>query len=166
MNAIVYTSNSGFTAQYAQMLGEKLDLPVYELSAAQKSIEKGSEILYLGWLFASSVKGYKKAAKQYNIAAVCGVGLCDTGALLDEVRKANALPASLPLFTLQGGMDHAKLRRINKLMIHMLTKGLSGKADRSESEERMLALIQTDGNYVREENLSAVIEWYESGESK
>lgn len=166
MNAIVYTSNSGFTAQYAEMLGEALRLPVYELAAAQKAVETGSEILYLGWLFASSVKGYKKAAKRYKVAAVCGVGLCDTGALLAEVRKANSLPESLPLFTLQGGMDHQKLRGINKVMIHMLIKGLAGKADRSVSEERMLALIQADGNYVSETNLSAVIEWYKGRESE
>lgn len=160
MKAIVYTSNSGFTAKYAKMLGEKIGLPVYELTDAANYIQKGTEIIYFGWLFASSVKGYKKAAKRYEISAVCGVGLCDTGALLSEVRKAISLPDSIPLFTLQGGMNHSKLRGINKFMINMLTKGLSSQTNRSESDERMLSLLQNDGDYVSEENLSAVLEWY------
>lgn len=38
-NAIVYTSNTGFTEQYARLLGEKTGLPVYPLSEAER---KGS----------------------------------------------------------------------------------------------------------------------------
>lgn len=43
MNAIVYTSNTGFTAQYAGLLGEKLNLPVYSLDTAKKKLD------YLTW---------------------------------------------------------------------------------------------------------------------
>lgn len=160
MKAIVYTSNTGFTAQYAKLFGEKVGIPFYELTDADKHLGKGTEIIYFGWLFASSVKGYKKAAKKYKIAAVCGVGLCDTGALLNEVRKAISLPEEIPLFTVQGGMNHTKLRGINRFMINMLTKSIASKSERSESEERMLFLLQNDGNYVSEENLSAVLQWY------
>lgn len=67
MNAIVYTSNTGHIAQYAKLLGEKTGLLVYELSTALKKLEKGTSVIYLGWLFANSVKGYKKAVK--NTAA-------------------------------------------------------------------------------------------------
>lgn len=162
MNAIVYTSNTGHTAQYAKMLGEKIGLPVYSLDEATKSLPKQTDIIYFGWLFASSIKSYRKAAKNYKISAVCGVGLCDTGCLLDEVRGANALPQKMPLFTLQGGINHSKLRGINKFMINMLVKGLSSKNDRSEDDERMLSLIKNDGNYVSEDNLSAVLNWYEN----
>lgn len=38
MNAIVYTFNTSFTAQYAKLLGEKLNLPVYSLDAVKKSL--------------------------------------------------------------------------------------------------------------------------------
>ena len=61
MKAIVYTSNTGFTARYAQMLGEKLALPVLELKDACKQLPKGTEIIYMGWLFASAVKGTPSA---------------------------------------------------------------------------------------------------------
>ena len=76
MKAIVYTSNTGHTAKYAKMLGEKTSLPVYALGEAKKQLSSGTEIIYLGWLFANGIKGYKKAAKKYKISAICAVGLC------------------------------------------------------------------------------------------
>ena len=166
MKAIVYTSKTGHTAEYAKIIGEKMNLSVYSLKDAKKRIKEKTEILYLGWLFASHIKGYKKANAKYNIRAVCAVGLCDTGALLAEVRNVNKIPENIPLFTLQGGMDRSKLRGIHKWMIQMLQKGLSAQAQRSESEERMLCLLAQDANYVSEENLSALMKWYDENSGK
>ena len=56
-SAIVYTSNTGYTAEYARMLGEKTGLPVWELASRQ--VPKGSDIVYLGWLMAGNIQGYK-----------------------------------------------------------------------------------------------------------
>ena len=160
MKAIVYTSNTGHTAKYAKMLGEKTGLPVYALSEAAKQLSNGTEIIYLGWLFANNIKGYKKAAKQYKISAICAVGLCDTGTAIAEVRKVNAISEETLLFTMQGGMDKTRLRGINKFMINMLTKGLSSQKERSENDERMLYLLTHDQNYVSEENITAFMKWY------
>lgn len=158
--AIVYTSKTGFTRQYAQLLGKGLRLPVYSLEDALYGLDQGSPILYLGWIHASAIRDYRKASKSFTLCAVCGVGLCDTGTLTDQVRKATAIPASIPLFTLQGGFDRSKLKGLDKLMISMLVKGLSAQEKRSEQDERMLALLQTDGNYVSPENLKGVLDWY------
>ena len=160
MKAIVYTSNTGHTAEYAKILGEKTGLPVYALSEATKQLSNGTEIIYLGWLFANNIKGYKNAAKQYKISAICAVGLCDTGTAIAEVRKVNAISEETPLFTMQGGMDKTKLHGINKVMINMLTKGMDSKKDRTEDDERMLYLLKNDQNYVSEENITAFMKWY------
>ena len=63
MKVIVYTSNTGHTAAYSKILGAKTGLPVYALNEAAKKLQKGTEIIYLGWLFANNIKGYKKATK-------------------------------------------------------------------------------------------------------
>ncbi len=160
MNAIVFTSNTGHTAEYAKMLGEKTGLPVYSLKEAQKSLVSNTPIIYLGWLFANAVKGYKKASRKFKICAVCAVGLCDTGTAITEVRKANAMSNELPLFTMQGGMDKTKLHGINKLMINMLTKGLTSQKDKSKDDEHMLELLTYDKNYVSENNILAFMEWF------
>lgn len=41
MKAIVYTSNTGFTARYAEILGRQTGLEVWELSEAVKKLPKG-----------------------------------------------------------------------------------------------------------------------------
>ena len=87
MKAIVYTSNTGHTAEYAKILGKITGLPVYNLRESAKALSKKTEIVYLGWLFANSIKGYQKAKKKYTVCAICAVGLCDTGSALTEIRK-------------------------------------------------------------------------------
>ena len=163
LSAIVYTSNTGHTRQYALLLGEKIGLPVYSFVEARSQLSEGSRILYLGWIHASHIKGYAVAAKRFSIGAVCGVGLCDTGTLIPEVRKATSVPEDIPLFTLQGGIDRSRLKGMDKMLISMLTKGLASQKQRSAQDERMLELLQRDASYVSEENVSEVLQWYREG---
>lgn len=164
--AIVYTSNTGYTAQYAALLGNHTGLPVYSLAESRRRLTRGSTILYLGWLMAGRVQGYAKAAKNYRVAALCGVGMGLTGSQLQDVRQANRIPAGLPVFTLQGGFDLAKLRGIYRLMMTVMAKtagkGLAEKKDRTPEEDAMLELLLHGGSRVRVENLTAVTTWYDS----
>ena len=160
--AIVYTSNTGHTRQYALLLGKQGGLPVYSLEEANSHLSGGSPVIYLGWIHASHVKGYAKAASRFDLCAVCGVGLCDTGTLTSEVRKATAIAEDIPLFTLQGGIDRGRLKGMDKLMISMLTKGLASQKQRSAQDERMLELLNKDESYVSPENLAEVVQWYKA----
>ena len=160
MKAIVYTSKTGHTAEYANLLGEKFSLPVFPLKDALANLDSDTPIIYLGWIFANHIKGYKKANKKFKISAICAVGLCDTGTSVEVTRQKNSVPSATPLFTMQGGIDKTKLSGINKMMINMLKKGLSSKSDRSEDEERMLYLLSNDNNYVSDENTKEFSEWY------
>ena len=158
--AIVYTSNTGHTRQYALLLSEQTGLPVYSLDEANPQLSGGSPVIYLGWIHASHVKGFSKAAGRFDLCAVCGVGLCDTGTLTDQVRKATSIPEDIPLFTLQGGIDRGRPRGMDKLMISMLTKGLASQKQRSAQDERMLELLSKDENNVSPENLAGLLQWY------
>ena len=88
IQAIVYTSETGATAQYAQLLAGQTGLPVYTLREASSALAAGTEIVYLGWVMASGVKGYADAAKRFGVRMVCAVGMAVTGTQTDEVRKA------------------------------------------------------------------------------
>ena len=158
--AIVYTSNTGHTRKYALLLSEQIGLPAYSLEEAGSQLSGGSPVIYLGWLHASHVKGYAKAARRFDLRAVCAVGLCDTGTLTDQVRNATSIPEGIPLFTLQGGIDRSRLKGMDKLMISMLTKGLSSQKQRSAQDERMLELLSRDESYVSLENIAEVLRWY------
>lgn len=167
-SAIVYTSNTGFTAQYASLLGGETGLPVYSLEDASKSLPQSSPIVYLGWLTAGKVQGYDKAVTKFNLQALCAVGMAKSGSQMEDVRKSNNLPQGLPLFTLQGGFDLKKLRGVYKFMMLVMSKTvakkLAAKPDRTPDEEDMLDLFQNGGNRVSLENLRPVLAWYE-GES-
>lgn len=166
-NSIVYTSNTGYTAEYARLLGEKTGLPVYSLAEAEQKLAAGNRVIYLGWLMAGKVQGYKKAAKRYKVQAVCGVGMGGNGSQLQEVRKANAIPEKTPLFTLQGGFDIQKLSGVYKLMMTIMVKtagkGLAEKQDRTPDEDVMLEMLTQGGSRVSAENLAEVLAWVEQG---
>lgn len=155
---VVYTSNTGKTERYAKMFCEKTALSAVKLCDI-KSLKKGEEVIFFGWLFAGVVKGLKKAQKRLNVKAVVGVGLGDTGAQDKSVRETNKIASNVPVFTLQGGMDYEKLHGINKFMIDMLKKMLLNKT-RTDDEEKMLSLLNVGGDFVCEENLAAVMNWY------
>lgn len=161
--AILYTSNTGFTREYALMLGQKTNLPVYSLQESSGKIARDSSVVYLGWLMAGKVQGYADAAKQYLVEAVCGVGMGSTGSQMEDVRKNNNIPDSMPVFTLQGGFDMNKLRGVYKMMMQVMKKTvgkkLADKPDRTPDEEEMLDLLLHGGSRVSEENLAAVLEW-------
>ena len=160
-NSIVYTSNTGYTAEYARLLGERTGLPVYSLAEAERKLAAGNPVIYLGWLMAGKVQGYKKAAKRYKVQAVCGVGMGGNGSQLQEVRKANAISEKTPLFTLQGGFDINKLSGVYKLMMTIMVKtagkGLAEKQDRTPEEDVMLDMLTRGGSRVSAENLAEVL---------
>ena len=163
--AIVYTSNTGSAEQYARLLSEKTGLPVYALKdALKKVLPRGSEIIYIGWIAASAVKGYAKALKRYHIRAVCAVGMGGTGTQTEIVRKKAVIPASIPLFTLQGNFNVKKLHGIYRPMMEIMVKAtgksLAAKKDRTPEEDDMLDMMLHGGERVRIENLSAVLDWY------
>ena len=143
MDAIIYTTNTGSAERYAKLLAQETELPAYSLTEAKKVIPNGAEIIYLGWLAA---------------------GMGQTGTQTDSVRKKSAVPASIPLFTLQGNFDVKKLHSIYRPMMEIMVKtackSLAAKKDRTPEGDDMLDMMLHGGKRVRIENLSAVLDWY------
>ena len=166
MEAIIYTSNTGSTAQYAKLLGQQLNIPVYSADAANKKVMAGTKIIYLGWIMAGGIKGYVNISKKYKVLAVCAVGMGQTGTQLKEIREKNPIPSNIPLFTLQGNFDVKKLHGVYKFMMSIMIKtagkALANKNDRTSEEDDMLDMMMNGSERVRIENLKAVIDWYHS----
>lgn len=165
LKAIVYKSNAGHTKHYAELLGEKTGLPTYTLPEAEKALLPNDSIIFLGWIMAGKIQGYSDAEKRYNIIAVCGVGMGATGSQIDDIRKSNKIDSNTPVFTLQGGFDITKLRGVYKMMMSVMVKtvgkSLREKSDRTPDEDVTLEMMTSGGDYVSEENLNSVFEWYE-----
>lgn len=160
MEAIVYTSNTGTTKEYAKLLSDKLSLPYYSLDEIEHKVKPGGKIIYLGWIMASGVKGYKKAIKDYDVCAVGAVGMGATGTQVKEVRTKNKIPSSKPVFTLQGGFELGIYKLMMTIMVKTAGKGLANKQDRTQEEDQMLEMMLHGGKYVDEKNLNAILDWY------
>lgn len=164
MKAIVYTSASGFTKKYAEMLREKIGISIYTIEDAKQKLKKGDEIVYMGWMFAGSVKSYKKAARLYNVKAVCAIGMAPSGQnALDEIRQHEAIPSETPIFYLQGGYAPQRLHGIYKIMMSAMSKSvirkIEAKPERTVEDEEMLKVFREGCDYVSEENAKAVLDW-------
>ena len=67
IQAILYLSNTGFTEKYAQLLKKRLNIPAYSMKSSIP-LANDSEIIYLGWLKAGFVSGYKKPRRNIKSA--------------------------------------------------------------------------------------------------
>ena len=163
--AIVFTSNTGYTAQYAALLAKKTGLHVYALNEALEKVPEGSAVIYMGWIMAGKIQGFITAMKHYQVAAVCGVGMNPTGSQLPMVRQANGLGESMPVFTLQGGLNMDKLHGFKKLILKIMGgsmgKQLMAKQDRTPEEDAILDMFRNGGDRVSMQNLKDVAAWYE-----
>ena len=166
IEAIVYTSNTGNTGQYAQMLAARTGLPVYSAKDAETALSQGASVIYMGWIRASVIVGYREAAARYAIVCVLAIGMGETGGQLVELRRKNGLAESLPLFTMQGGLFPSKLRGMNAFMINFsrrkAIKVLKAERKRTEAQNAMLIMLSKGASFVQEKHLQKPLFWLQS----
>ena len=162
MKVIVYTSNTGSTAQYAYLLGYELGITVHN---SVRELEKETEIIYLGWIMAGKIQGYSSIKNKYKVCAVCAVGMGQTGTQIKEIRTKNKIPKDIPVFTLQGNFNVEKLHGIHRIMMIFMVKtvgkSLEEKENKTKEEKDMLEMIH-GSERVSQKNLQEVIEWYKT----
>lgn len=157
--AIVYTSNTGFTMRYAQLLSHAAAIPAYDLEDGQCAPPAGSCVIYLGWLSAGRIKGLSKADRKWDIQAVCAVGMAPDNNL-SSVAAANRVHC--PLFYAQGGYAPEKLQGMNKLIMAMVTRMIAfaqKKEVRTPEDAERLRQFRTGCDFVDEKNLAPVLAW-------
>lgn len=108
MKAIVYQSNTGHTAAYAQLLSERVGLPAWTLAQASAELRPGDEILFLGWVLGGRVQGLKRARARYQVRAVCAVGVLPSA--LPKLRAENG-GAEAAAFLSSGRPEYGKAAR-------------------------------------------------------
>ena len=162
MKAIVYESKTGHTKKYAEMLGEKINLPVYSLKESMQSLSSGDEIIFMGWIMAGNVNGYDKAVKQFKICALCPVGMAgkESSKKVTNDISAKYSYALVNIFYLEGGFDINKLSGIYKFMMNAMIKMLDKKSDKTDEETEMLTRMKNNQDCANEENLITIIDWY------
>ena len=128
--AIVYTSQTGFTARYAALLAERTGLPCRPL---------------------------KEARRRFRTAAVCAVGMA---AEVEEakLRRDNRLEG-VPLFYLRGGYAPEKLTGFYRAMMAPMARLVSRAPAETEADRAMRDAFRDGGDWVSPERLAPVLAW-------
>lgn len=170
IKAIIYTSNTGFTRKYAQMLSRKISLPAYNagLGENKKLLSKGDEVIYMGWVSTNKIEGLKKASRHYSIKAVCPCGISEnTDGIIKDIRIKNNIADDMPVFYLRGGMDFSKLTGMHKKMLMMFGSVLQKTVEKETDEEEkrkakdLIRILDKGADFTDTIRLKPLIEWYE-----
>ena len=156
LKAIIYKSKTGHTKKYAEMLGEKLNMPFYEIKEAEKKLNKNDEIIYLGWICATRIVGLNKVLKKYKVNCCGAVGAYPkTDENVQNIKNANNM--KIPLFYMQGGIDYTKLNKIYKKLLQAIGKTIQNSSDNVDKE--IVEMFEKGKSFVCEENLKEIEEY-------
>lgn len=159
---IVYRSDTGFTKEYAEMLGKAEKMKVCPLAEAQGKVGPGETVFFMGPLMAGHISGVDKAVKQFAVKGVCGVGMSPASQqVLDNLARAN-YTNSAPIFYLQGGWAPKKVGWLKRRMVGMATKSMREALQnkkRTPEEDKQLDFLLHGGSFVAFENLEAIQNW-------
>ena len=163
---IVYASNTGYTKQYAELLAEELGLSAFPVDSIP-GFYRGTDSIFLGWLMAERIMGYKKAAARTNVRCVVGVGMSpEDDEIADRLRQNGGYAPSVPVFYLQGGYDHNKLKGPFKMIMSLKEKEILSRFDGLSDEEKnansVYRMVTQGYSVVSRDKLAGIVAWAKS----
>lgn len=159
MKAIVYSSNTGSSKRYAEMLSVKTGVPAYDIKNCDE-LAADAEIIFIGWIMAGTIQGLEAARQKFQtITAVCAVGMMKSESQDAAVKEKNSITCEF--FSLSGAFDINKLTGMYKMMMGMMTSMLKKKLKESNDPKADEALkMFTEGfDLVNESQLDGVVEF-------
>lgn len=149
---VVYKSQTGFTAKYANWIAEELGCEAVELKKAKK-IEWSNydTIIYGGWIMANMINGYNKiAALNLPNVVVFGVGMSvPSEVVFNQIAEQNNVPKD-KFFYFEGGYNPKKINFLQKMMMNMIKKSIEKKEEKTEEDFYMLETFKGKDNTSKE----------------
>jgi hypothetical protein len=164
---IVYESHTDFTKRYAELISLKFKLPSISLDDAKSKVYEGDSILYMGWIRAGKIMGFKKAMSGYNVEAVIAVGIATPSDDMKAILKEKNKIPDIPLFYLQGGITPNRIAGVDKVLFNMISRIALLRAEKNkesltEADKLTLSILQKGGDCINPDNLQALFDWYSS----
>ena len=157
---VVYKSNTGFTAKYANWIAEELGCEAVELKKVKKStLAEYDEVIYGGWIMANMVNGYNKI-KDLNLkkVVVFGVGMSvPSDTVAQMIAEKNSIPRE-SFFYFEGGYDPKKVGFIKKMMMNMIKKSVEKKPEKTPEDVHLLETFKGADN-TKKEYIQPLIEF-------
>jgi len=167
---VIYTSQTGFTKQYAQWLAKEVGADVEDLENVRKKpmtyFDQFDQIVYGGWVSCGKVAKadqFFKMAKQWKDKkmALFLVGATPGDSPYVDKELSNAVPQDqkdhIKAFYLPGGIRYEKLNFTGR----MIMKAYAGSLKKSKNEEtkKMGEIVSESFDISDRENLKPLIEY-------
>lgn len=159
MRAIVYSSNTGSSKRYAEMLSAKTGVAAYDINDCN-DLATDAEVIFIGWIMAGVIQGLDIARKRFeNITAICAVGMMKSESQDTAVKEKNAITCEY--FSLSGAFDMNKLKGMYKMMMGMMVSMMKKKLSESNDPKAPEVLKKfTEGfDLVKESELDGVADF-------
>ena len=150
MTVIIYSSHTGSTKKYAELLSESTGIPCYSVKDHYDGSDK---IIYMGWLRGPSIVGLD-SVDRHKVIAIVAVSLDsnpDFG--WQKVKDVNKIACTF--YHLRGWIDRKKLNPIEKLFFYFLCAMYKLKGLNSHTEPLFNAMME-GGSFFDESDLENI----------
>lgn len=138
---VLYSSKTGFTQRYAELIGKEMGCPALSLGNAPADLSQYSAVVFGSRLHAGVFDGWKKAQKLLAKRGAKKLVVFATGAMPneaeDQIQKVweQNLTAeernSIPHFYLQAGLCREKLGAVDNAMLNVAAWAMGLKKNKS-----------------------------------
>lgn len=161
---ILYSSKTGFTRKYAELLALELGCTALPLSRAPADLSQYSAVVFGSRLHASIFDGWKKAQKLLQGRGAKQLVVFATGAMPNEAEdtiqkiwEQNLTPAereAIPHFYLQAGLCYEKMGGVDRAMMKFAAWAMTRKKAKTPEDEAFQAAIArsydiSDPKYIK-----------------
>lgn len=161
---ILYSSKTGFTRKYAELLALELGCTALPLSRAPADLSGYTAVVFGSRLHAGIFDGWKKAQKLLQSRGAKQLMVFATGAMPNEAEdtiqkiwEQNLTPAereAIPHFYLQAGLCYEKMGGVDRAMMKFAAWAMSRKKAKTPEDEAFQNAISksydiSDPKYLR-----------------
>lgn len=163
---LLYESQTGFTQQYAQWIGQELDtlaIPLRDCTGAM--LEEAELVIFGGSVRGSIISGQSKMERMLKRAGGKPIVWFATGIrpatarTLELVRKNNFSREESPcLFYFRGGMDPEKLKPGDKTLILCYRAMMKRRRDGDPEDQEVISLLRTTCDYSHPDQIAPLVQ--------
>ena len=165
--AVIYTSQTGFTKQYAEWVSEEVQGDCMTVAEAEKKDLSGYDaIVFGGWCFAGSIKKldwFKKKAAQWadkkKVVYAVGASPLENPELQEGLRKnfTDEEWAQISVFYCPGGLCYEKMSGVSRVMMKMFVRMLA--KNKSEKEQAMAKMLSKSYDISDRKYIAPMVEY-------
>lgn len=174
---VIYQSQTGFTARYAQWIAEACGADCFALAEAKKkgagAFDDYDAIVFGGWACAGGIsklswfKGNLDRWAGKKLVAFCvGGSPADSPEIEPALRRnfSEAERVKIGVFYCPGGFNYEEMSAGSKLMMKMFIKTLRAKRGKTPAEEEMARMIATSYDISDQKYIAPILDYLTDGE--